>query len=72
MATTRKISPKAQAKAIDTRIQAAYGRTCEGIQIGIMDITKVFAHGKAAIERGADDTQLDRDIRAFVETIRLN
>jgi len=63
---------KLAAKAVDNRIQKAYLSRCEGIQIPLLDIPKIFAVGKAAIAEGADDTVLGDKIAAFVETIRKN
>lgn len=63
---TKKLSNK----AIDRRIELAYYASCSGIQINIMDISKVFAVGRKAHDEGADDEQLKAIIRAFVETIR--
>jgi hypothetical protein len=59
-------------KAADERINRAYKATCHGIQIHMMDISKVFDHGRAAIMAGVDDAELAQRIRAFVETIREN
>ncbi len=66
----RKLSPKAEAKARDKRIEAAYYRTCDRIPIRILDISKVFKVGEAAVAEGVDDEVLGQRIRAFVETIR--
>lgn len=56
----------------DKRINAAYISTCSGIQVNIMDISKVFAHGNKLIAEGADDAALAKGVRAFVETIRAD
>lgn len=54
------------------RVEVAYRARCSGIEINIMDISKVYAVGKRAIADGADDTALGDAIYAFVQTIRLN
>lgn len=59
-------------KLIDLRVGAAYRRTCCGVQINMLDITKVFAVGKKAIIAGVDNVELDRVVKTFVDTIRLN
>jgi hypothetical protein len=50
-------------------IESTYYKTCSGIQIDIMDISKVFAEGHKALAEGRD---LATAIRTFVETIRKN
>lgn len=59
-------------KAMEKKVEQAYYATCSGIQIDIMDISKVFAHGLKVLSEGADDAKLATEIRAFVETIRKN
>lgn len=55
---------------IDKRIEAAYYRTCNGIQINIMDIGKVFAEGKRLIESGiTNDMVLGEELKKFVLSI---
>lgn len=64
--------PRTSQKAIDRRINEAYGESCSGIQIDIMDTVKVFAVGKQLVEQGVTDDELRAGIRAYVETIRKN
>jgi hypothetical protein len=62
---------KAEREA-DKRIELIYYRSCSGVQIDVMDISKVFAAGHKAISEGADDTALEIAIVNFVNTIRKN
>jgi hypothetical protein len=56
---------------IDRLIQAAYAKACNGMQIDIMDIEKVFKRGRELIlSEKADKAALERGLREFVETIR--
>jgi hypothetical protein len=69
----KKRAPKRWAKICDQRIERAYGASCSGIQINIMDIGKVFQHGRRQIDmHNLDDAALAVSIREFVETIRRN
>lgn len=61
-----------QQKADESRIEKAFYATCSGIQIGIMDLGKVYDAGHKAIAQGVNDEQLGQHVRAFVETIRHN
>lgn len=56
----------------DKMIEAAYCRRCKGVQIGIMDISKVFKEGHKALAEGCGPIELEERIVAFVETIRAN
>jgi hypothetical protein len=67
-----KKEPKPKTKAKEARVSAAYHRTCSGVQVGIFDLSKIFSVGMLAIEEGADDTELEKRIVAFVQTIRKN
>jgi hypothetical protein len=57
-------------KLIDQRIERAYYKTCEGVQINIMDIGKVFEFGKLCVARGDTDAELGTAIRGYVDTLR--
>lgn len=61
-------------KKIDKRIERLYYARCSGIQIGIMDIGKVFKAGYDAIAANENitDVALGDTIAAYVETIRHN
>lgn len=69
---TMKAWTKAQRKQVDKRIEKAYGQSCNGIQIPVLDIQKVFNVGRQAVAEGVDDEKLRQVIRTFVETIRTN
>ena len=62
------------AKADDERINRIYTRNCSGIQIDIMDISKVFKAGRDAVSKHPEmsDNQLTAIILDFVNTIRKN
>ncbi|MGH9920962.1 MAG: hypothetical protein ACRD6W_19100, partial [Nitrososphaerales archaeon] len=66
---TREDMKKLGKKQTDTLIESTYRKHCNGIQINIMDIGKVFAAGRKALEEGRD---LDQAIIDFVETIRVD
>lgn len=63
---------KRQQNALDKKIEQVYYATCRGVQIDVMNISKVFDVGREALAKGADDEQLKAAIVAFVETIREN
>ena len=63
---------KRASAALDRRIEEAYRKGCNGVQIDIMDIGKVFDFGRKAIAAGCDDTELMEGIRRFVDGIRKN
>jgi len=63
---------KREQEKIDKRVERVYYATCSGVQIDIMDIPKVFAVGRKAIEAGADDDELALAICKYVATIRKN
>lgn len=64
---------KIAANKLDARVTRLYGERCSGIQIGIMEISKVFDAGKkAAAQFGDDDKAVGDAIYNFVQTIRHN
>ena len=71
-AAARKPTPKQQKKLDDKRIEQAYYKVADGVQIDMMAIPKVFKVGEKAIAEGADDAALEKAIADFVETIREN
>lgn len=61
-----------QKNKLDKQIEAAYRAECCNIQIDMMKIPSIFNVGRAALIAGADETELKRVIREYVETIREN
>lgn len=59
-------------KEIDARITRAYGRACDGVQIPILDIPKVWTIARRSVAAGVTDATLEADIADFVESIRVN
>ena len=55
---------------LDKRVERIYYARCSGAVINIMDIGKVFAVGRKAIEAGGDDQAVGDAIAAFVDTIK--
>lgn len=56
-------------KIADARINRAYLKRCVNIEIGILDIPKIFDEGNRLIAQGADDSVLENGIAAFVSTL---
>lgn len=65
MAAPKKLTQK----KIDDLVDASYRRSCSGVSINVMDISKVFKVGTAAVLEGKRDAELDKAVRAFVDTI---
>lgn len=51
------------------KVEKAYWESCEGIEISMWDLVKVFDEGKKALRDGRD---LKTSLREFVETIRTD
>lgn len=60
-----------QEKAADVRIDKAFNARCKNIQIGIMDIPKIFAVGRGFIAATPEisDDELGEKVLAYVTTI---
>ncbi len=56
----------------DRLIEVAYRKMCSGIAINVMDISKVFKVGHAAIANGKQGEELEQAIYDFVQTIRCD
>ena len=56
-------------KALDRQIDAIFRANCSGIQIDMMDISKIFAAGKAAAAAGAD---IQAAVLSTVAALRKN
>ena len=56
-------------KAIDDRTDAAFRLMCSGIQINILDISKVFAEGRRLQAASADADVLRAGIFVFVRKL---
>lgn len=62
---------KEDKRAHDT-ISRIYITIGKGIEINVMDISKVYQVGKDALRDGATEEQLTERLRAYLETIRKN
>lgn len=56
-------------KALDSEIEKIFRQNCEGVQISVFDIAKVFEAGRKAKAEGRD---MKEAIIACVESIRKN
>ena len=63
---------KKRANRVNAWVEKAYRETCNGVQINVMDISKVFAEGNRLLAEGADWEQLKLGIRTYVDSIRQN
>lgn len=59
-------------KLAEARVDRAYRAACSGIQVPMLELPKIFAHGLARVAAGDDDAALAASVRAYVETIRVN
>lgn len=61
-------------KLIERRVEAAYYRRCQGVQVSVMDIPRIFRAGETAVRDNPtiSDADLGDVIAKFVETIRHN
>lgn len=56
-------------KAKDKMIEEAYRKSCSGIAINIMDISKVFKAGHEAINNGLRDAELENAILTVTQSL---
>ena len=61
-----------QEKANEKRVEQAFYTSCSGVQVNIMDLSKITREGLRLIETGADDEHLANGVRTYVDTIRKN
>ena len=57
---------KKEQKLREQRIERVFGRYCNGIQIDIMDIGKVFKEGERLIDQGLNDDDMGTLLCVFV------
>ena len=67
-----RLMAKKKKNEVTERIEKAYLASCSGIQVNIMDLSKIMRHGEELVARGATDEELQEGIRSFVELIRQN
>jgi sortase (surface protein transpeptidase) len=67
MSRAEKIAKNKVAK----RIEAAFYATCQGVQIPIMMIPKIFREGEALIRAGASEEELKAGLAEYVQMIKL-
>lgn len=72
VSAARKPTPKQQKKLDGQRIELAYRKVANGVQINMMDIPKVWEVGEKAIADGADDAALEKAIHDFVQKIKVS
>ncbi len=63
---------KMEQKRRSARVTRCFNAGCSGVQVGVMDLSKVNRVGLEGIDAGDDDAALTARIKAFVETIRKN
>jgi hypothetical protein len=63
---------KKQQKAQDARINRLYCQNCSGLEINVLDISKVFREGHRLIAEGADDAALAAGLLAFTQQLARN
>jgi len=50
-------------REFDLRLDKAFGRALHGVQINVMDISKITAAGRTAILEGKDDAGLEQALK---------
>lgn len=67
----RKPTKKQQA-ADRSRVNAAYGRVANGVQVPITSLGRIMDAGLAAVVAGGDDEALDAAVKAAVDKVRVD
>ena len=62
---------KLSQKKIDASIQAAYLTTSSGVQVPIMQLSRIWNVGRASVLGGDTDEMLQQKMRAFVDTVSV-
>jgi hypothetical protein len=63
---------KLSSKNLDRLIERIYYANCNGVQLNILDIPKVFRAGEQAYAAGADENGIKDAILAKVAEVRVN
>ncbi len=58
-------------KAIEARIDRAYGRSCSGVLVSVLDLGKIHAEGLRVVALGGSDEELERALRQTAEKYRV-
>lgn len=69
----REVAAAAKRKqaAEDAYVERAYYRYCQGVQVNVMDIGKIFAHGRTLLATCDSLEKLGAELRAYVDTLAV-
>lgn len=66
------LSKAAKAVSVENKVAAIYRQRCNGIQVDMLDLSRISEVGIQAANQGRTDQEIGDAIAAFVETIRKN